>query len=65
MATDRAYLATLQARCAACGHTRAWHVVDGRCAYRTVTGEAKGRLAGHGPQHVVAPPEWCGCTEEA
>lgn len=30
----QAWLAQLAARCAHCDHTEAWHIVDGRCAYR-------------------------------
>lgn len=59
--TPRAYLVQLTVRCPACGHTAAWHIVDGRCAYRTVSGEAKGRVVGQ-PKGVVASAEWCGCA---
>jgi hypothetical protein len=54
--TPPAYLARLRARCPACGHTVAWHVVDGRCAYRTAAERKGGCVA------AEQSATWCGCA---
>ncbi len=48
------FLATLATVCPSCGHTEAWHMVDGRCAYLLKGG-------GHRLGGQVIPNEYCGC----